>query len=115
MSDLISREKIKKIVKRMESIPWCDEKGNLVDLVWTSEMLEYLIDKLPSVEPRWIPATERLPDEEGLYVISHKNGRVYLDKWLGDDGWRFYNTEIDAWMAFDAWLAFPEPYKEAQE
>ena len=59
MNDLISREEIKKIVKMMESLPWGDEKGNRVELVWSSELVEHLIDKAPSAEPkgrtgRWI-------------------------------------------------------------
>ena len=56
MGDLISREELKKTVKRMESLPWCDEKGNRVEFVWTSEEVQHLIDKAPAVQRngRWI-------------------------------------------------------------
>ena len=51
MSDLISREELKKTIKRIESFPWGDEEGNRVEFQWSPKELEYLIDKAPSAKP----------------------------------------------------------------
>lgn len=56
MTDLISREELKKAKKRIESLPWGDEEGNRVEFEWTSGLIDLLIDKAPPAEKtgRWI-------------------------------------------------------------
>jgi len=61
-------------------------------------------------EPRWIPASERLPGEEGYYLVT-------------TDG--TYNDTIDiahytkgSWhkaSRIKAWMPLPEPYKAESE
>ena len=92
---------------------------------------EQLIHMLPSVkpqEPRWIPVSERLPEEYGEYLITwttsqserpfigisegedtleydHEHNRFKFE-WLLDDYIKAYpNVEVIAWMPL------PEPYK----
>ena len=80
--------------------------------------LKYLIGAvrdLPSARPqqRWIPCSERLPEESGRYIISALDGigrRTTV---------ALYQSRYKAWtmtgrMAYwnvVAWMPLPEPYK----
>ena len=72
-----------------------------------------LIDEQPTIqpEPHWIPVTERLPKEDGNYLVSGKwgSGKEAVGDCLFsvEDG--YFQT---AWN-FDvlAWCELPEPYK----
>ena len=63
-------------------------------------------------EPRWIPVSERLPEEEGLYLVSVKNDhkrRYSKTCWyMGRNHW-FARQDVEAWMPL------PEPYKTESE
>ena len=62
--------------------------------------------------PKWIPCSERLPKEGGLYLVSVKNEhdrRYSKTCWFhGDDNW-FARQDVIAWMPL------PEPYKAESE
>lgn len=68
----------------------------------------------PSValEQKWIPVTERLPEEKGLYLVSVKNDhnrRYSKTCWFhGGDNW-FARQDVLAWMPL------PKPYKAESE
>lgn len=57
-------------------------------------------------EPRWIPVSERLPEENGYYLTTTMYHEVYCDCWEEE---RFNRTE-----AVIAWMPLPKPY-EPQE
>ena len=78
-------------------------------------------------ENGWIPVTERLPEEDGRYLVTFKNGikvcmvgygsckRTVLGYPIGH-GW--YSLEEAQYYAEDsiiAWMHLPEPYKEEYE
>ena len=60
----------------------------------------------------WIPVTERLPEEKGLYLVSVKNDhnrRYSKTCWFhGGNNW-FARQDVLAWMPL------PEPYREVSE
>ncbi|MBR2555391.1 MAG: hypothetical protein IKE94_11055 [Aeriscardovia sp.] len=60
-------------------------------------------------EPRWIPASERLPEKTGIYLISI--GDLVASKSF--DGHNF-RTESAVRFIPDAWMPLPEPF-EPQE
>lgn len=65
--------------------------------------------ELPSVtpqEPRWIPVSERLPEEDGGYLVTVKQGYVRTSLWVG-------NAEY--WNEVTAWMPLPKPYREVEE
>lgn len=77
-------------------------------------------------ENGWIPVTERLPEEDGRYLVTFKNGikvcmvgygsckRTVLGYPIGH-GW--YSLEEAQYYAEDsiiAWMHLPEPYKEEE-
>ena len=63
-------------------------------------------------EPRWIPVTERLPEEDGTYIVCLEDGSVfeygYITNWY-DDAWEYCKKDIVAWMPR------PEPYREEEQ
>ena len=87
-----------------------------------------LIDRAPTIEPQWIPCSERLPEEYGEYLVTwttsqskrpliaicegeetleydHERNRFKFE-WLLDDYIKVYpNAKVIAWMPL------PEPYK----
>lgn len=56
---------------------------------------------------RWIPVSERLPEENGYYLTTTMYHEVYCDFWVED---RFNRTE-----AVIAWMPLPKPYKAESE
>lgn len=66
-------------------------------------------------EPKWIPVSERLPEDSRSVLIYTKEGGVAEGK---------YSKRTESWIQFRwsvpyakvlAWMPLPEPYKEAQE
>lgn len=54
-------------------------------------------------DSKWIPVSERLPEENGYYLTTTMHHEVYCDYWEEE---RFNRTE-----AVIAWMPKPEPYK----
>mgnify|MGYP000017179255 FL=1 len=90
------------------------------------EMIEQLQGDLEQDEKEngWIPVSERLPEEDGRYLVTFKYGikvcmvgygsckRTVLGYPIGH-GW--YSLEEAQYYAEDsiiAWMPLPEPYKE---
>ena len=67
-------------------------------------------------EPHWIPVTERLPKEEGFYLVTlgYKHGaetniRLFKTE-SGKRYWRLWGNEN-----ITAWMPLPEPFKGVTE
>jgi len=63
----------------------------------TANLLEEL-----EQEPRWIPVSERLPEEHGGYLVSLKQGYVTTAFWSGNS---------QKWEKITAWMPLPTPFK----
>ncbi len=69
---------------------------------------KFMLIDAPAVDiPRWISVTERLPEEEGRYLITGKRGAVYSLEYE-DERWYGGIEPI-------AWMPLPEPYKGGEE
>lgn len=122
--DCISRKEVRKFVDFVQSIK---DKHNLVgspinygticDIVIGAHKLLDLPPVAPTQE--WIPCSERLPEETGLYLITFKAygggyavTLLYYEKpkkyWTRENIYQFGNDEVVAWMPL------PKPYKEKQ-
>ena len=59
---------------------------------------------------QWTPVKERLPEEDGCYLVTDHNGEVVR--------YVFHRNEssMEFWYrTVVAWMPQPEPYKEGQE
>ena len=82
-----------------------DEMAVLDNLLFRFWQIGWL-DRLEQPERKtveWIPCSERLPEERGLYLTTTKDKAVYCDYWNEDN---FDRTEMVI-----AWMSLPEPYK----
>ena len=75
-----------------------------------------------SNEPHWIPVTERLPEEEGFYLVTleYKYGAETTVRFFrienGERHWSLWGNEnITVWENITAWMPLPEPYKGVTE
>lgn len=91
----------------------------------------FVIGNLPSVQPeqRWIPCSERLPEEYGEYQITWTTSYASKKLFIGDAEYEItgeWDSENDRfkgeWLLHDymeyyqnvkviAWMPLPEPYK----
>ena len=102
----------------------CISRKAVLDITWQDpsyadplNVLTEVRDKvreLPSVtpqKPKWIPVTERLPKEEGFYLVTRR---------ITDDVATFIfrrtPTSKDYWKrCATAWMPLPQPYKAESE
>ena len=80
---------------------------------------------VPAVEERWIPCSERLPEENDYKsCIECLDGAVWYFTENGTMGLGYYYKSTKEWSTTDdlktdgkviAWMPLPEPYKGEQE
>lgn len=108
---MIDIEKVIELFKYHEYvkfiIPNCGERE--YETVEFSSVIEILEKQLNN---GWIPVSERLPEEEGYYLVYDENHQIIIE-------WRYTDrdTEWDnPYFATDhnvlAWMPLPEPWKE---
>ena len=97
------------------------------------KMLEQIIDEQPTIEERkWIPCSERLPEEDGQYLVTEKGffgdylyvsianygvPMMPMNKGKGR-GWYIMDSEGEYYCDMNrvlAWMPLPKPYKERKE
>lgn len=124
MSDCISRQMaIDAIDKIFPNDPMKSEYTQ--GITCGAALAEEYIKQLPSAEPepKWIPCSERLPEEDGQYLITvkykHVDGYddVYAEHGDWDNGkWDMFNFghcgEVEGILA---WMPLPEPYKGGEQ
>lgn len=64
--------------------------------------------------PKWIPVTERLPEKDGMYLVSispssRLEKRVDTDFYSHFGIWQIYGKFVTAW------IPLPEPYRKEAE
>ena len=130
MSDYISRQAAIDEIKRFKqgAAEWRDEQEECSDIwhradsaIASALEIGLRVKKLPS-EQRWIPCSERLPEEYvdvlvwfEYYRFGEYN-RMYSTYGIGD-----YDAEYDKWwinhesgwrdLHVFAWMPLPEPWK----
>ena len=72
---------------------------------------EWLSDwEVPSAEPeqRWIPCSERMPEESGWYIVTVEDETDTHLRWFST----LHGFEWEEKDNTIAWMPLPEPYKE---
>lgn len=83
---------------------------SLSSLYPLQEFEEKAIDTVLNAIPHWIPVTERLPKESGLYQVTDMQGNVVRYVFNANEG------SVEYWRrCVKAWMTLPEPYKEEIE
>lgn len=109
MCDLISKQAvIDRINKQREHLrPDIDTRDFIANYAY--KICIEFIERMPSAQPeqRWIPVTERLPDKDGLYLVTTSKGQVQIHVFSHNG-----NSE-ECWMRCNkAWMPLPKPYEE---
>jgi hypothetical protein len=83
------------------------------EAVWLDEALDMAIKALE--QTRWIPVSERLPEEGEPILLSTKTGEVYEGAYFDlcdNRQWYVYRDENYAWNnVVTAWQPLPESYR----
>ena len=67
---------------------------------------------------RWIPVTERLPEEHIFVLIRQDDNRIMIAERVDGDWWyRYFAYDVDRWDENEQgtithWMPLPEPPKE---
>lgn len=74
----------------------------------SADAIEKLKEELAD-KPKWIPVTERLPEEDAIVILTD-----HIDVgtgWFNGKGWRTPFADIDEYR-ITHWMPLPEPPKE---
>lgn len=115
----------------------CYESKQERDIVkFCYDSMEHILDRLPQYRPdnvyedakdtnvpgKWIPITERTPEDESYILVSFENytGLSIARYEEDDEGGRFYpGDEDEAYSKYgiyvNAWMPLPEPYREVTD
>ena len=92
---------------------WSRHHQPVIDEYWQAGEMAI---KALEAEPHWIPVTERLPKEEGFYIVTleHRYGAETNIRFFkienGERYWSLWGNEN-----ITAWMPLPEPYKGVTE
>ena len=110
--DAISREAVDKYIARLLSGYLYDGERERL------EIFSAYLWELPSVTQKsgkWIPVSERLPEDNELVLFSTKTDRVFEGRYFADNTdrqWYSFRDETFAWNnVVTAWMPLPKPYK----
>ena len=69
---------------------------------------------------QWIPCSERLPDKNGFYLCTTKDGETILEFNFGNPHYKDEPSFVSDFLGrcnpyVIAWMPLPEPYKEIKQ
>jgi hypothetical protein len=113
----INKQEIEKAICAMKNLKYLlidvlGNKNNEKEFDVAIEMLEKQLTN------GWIPVSERLPKEDGNYLVTMKHKEFNQTKVTSMDfnGEFLFNDYFEkAWWEVIAWQNLPDPYKEVSE
>lgn len=88
------------------------------------EVVKSAIEAVEQKPNKWIPVSERLPDDEDYVLVCYEDGHIrtayyYIDTNIYpsefedccETGWYNYNEDFMYKQDVIAWMPLPEPYK----
>lgn len=105
-----------KTIEWLESIKKKYIRGG--DEEFDAKRIEAINNAIKALESqRWIPVSERLPEESGEYLVTTKwkgsySGAVYIETNMAE-----YRKKPKEWDCVDviAWMPLPQRYKECDK
>ena len=87
--------------------------------VCSKELMKQAADAIEELsKPRWIPVTERLPEEHVFVLIRQDDDRMMVAERVDGDWWyRYFAYDVDRWDEDEQgtithWMQLPQPPKE---
>ena len=109
MSDLIDRQKVfDKLSHTRPEVGAAASKERFRYLQWYAD--KNAIKEVPSAQA-WIPVSERLPENDGRFLITY-HGDVYFGLCYAGVFTGYEPGEGVGLIVPEAWMPLPEPYKE---
>lgn len=118
MRDLIDRQEAIKALEKAGEVNYI-ATGDFHGIINALNVIKALPNANPTLtqhSPKWIPCSERLPEESGLYIVTN------VGRWVEPVGTRYYNIRANGgfWSGHPgdkvlAWMELPAPYKEDTE
>ena len=113
MDNLISRKQLR-LMKTEECA------GHTIEYAMGWKACIEWIKSLPSAQ-RWIPVTERLPEDDTIVLVTFSCGKVGTSSWHEKTKYNngfdcfmngFYDDGTSEMYPVTAWMPLPEPYQE---
>ena len=86
---------------------------------WRDKENEKPLSVMIVTDPRWIPVSEALPEENKAVMVSTEYSIYPEAQYSKEYGWEWaYESGADYWKKLEgvtAWMPLPEPYKETEE
>lgn len=84
-----------------------------------ADVVTPIVVSQPTIEPqKWIPLSERLPEDEQVVLVQDTNGTIWIWKYLGQNleyrGPYQWMDDNEVWQLIDdvvAWMPLPPVYK----
>ena len=124
----IETEKEKMILKAVQSVGIDVDKEQLEKALFNAKSfyIDGYKDAKKQYQPKWIPVSERLPEEEGKYLTTDSLGNIGFTKFFSLESedmpldfyfWNGIKNCVNRYEKDDviAWMPMPEPYKKTEE
>ena len=105
----MTREKEIYLLKAL--LTMCEFKDAFGNPVPQSAYVEAVSEAIKALESQreWIPCSERLPENDGLYLVTTSKGQVQMHVFSYNGNSEEYWTRCNK-----AWMPLSEPYKEGE-
>jgi hypothetical protein len=118
--ELVKRMRTTKVtVYKAEDVNLLQEAADAIEKMTEAyDKLSRHMDDLAALFPRWIPVSERLPEEHVFVLIRQDDDRMMVAERVDGDWWyRYFAYDVDRWDEAEQgtithWMPLPQPPEE---